>query len=143
MNFLELLGIEITTQEPGFVEASMEVKQHHLQAFGFLHGGITLALLETVGSYAGASYANLEKERPFGVSMNVQHVKRAVLGELITGVATFTGKEKNLYHFKVEAKDSTGDTISSGNFDVKIVTLERLAQLEKLEAQRSRTTESK
>ena len=142
MDFLELLGIKITNQEPGFVEASMEVKQHHLQAFGFLHGGVTLALLETVGSYAGAAYANLELERPFGVSINARHVKRAVLGEVITGVATFTGKEKNLYHFNVVAKDSKGDTISTGRFDVKIVTLERLAQLEKLEAERSRTNNS-
>ena len=143
MDFLELLGIKITKQEPGFVEASMEVKQHHLQAFGFLHGGVTLALLETVGSYAGAAYANLEKERPFGVSINAHHVKLAALGEVITGTATFTGSEKNLYHFDVEARDSKGDTISHGTFDVKIVTLERLAQLEKLEAERSFTKEDR
>lgn len=41
------LGVHFTKVEPGLVEAEMPITPALLQPFGFLHGGATIALLES------------------------------------------------------------------------------------------------
>src|SRR2546430_12112240 len=45
------LGIRITEIGPDFVRATMPVNEHTHQPFGVLHGGASVALAETVGSF--------------------------------------------------------------------------------------------
>ena len=100
------------------------------QPFGFVHGGATLALLETVGSRAAELRANLEVERPFGIHMDVRHFKAGVEGT-VRGVAEIDRVEGNKQFWRVTAYDDAGDVMSSGTFMTKIVSLERLAEKER------------
>ena len=47
------LGIEISAFGDNWLEASMPVDHRTTQPFGLLHGGVSVALAETVGSLAG------------------------------------------------------------------------------------------
>jgi len=128
--FVEFLDIEITSREPGRAEGIMPIKDEYRQPFGFLHGGATITLLETVASFASEDYADFEKERPFGVDVHVRHRKSGKQG-MLRGVAELDHVEGNKQFWSVVAYDDEGDVVSDGTVITKVVTLERLAQKER------------
>ncbi len=56
--FIEWLEFNITTIEPGYVEGELKFKEMHQQQNGWLHGGITSAILDTVEGYAAYTLVN-------------------------------------------------------------------------------------
>lgn len=122
-----LLGIRITEAAPDRCVAVMPIADTIRQPFGFVHGGATLALLETVASRAAELRADLETERPFGVHMDVRHFKSGQAGQ-VRGVAELDHVEGSKQVWRVAAYDDAGDVMSSGIFETKIVTLAYLAQ---------------
>ena len=124
---IDLLGIAVTVEEPGRVEAVMPITPQVKQPYGFVHGGATLALLETVASIGVGRMANLEVERPFGIHMDARHFKAGVSGS-VRGVAELDRVEGNKQFWRVTAYDDAGDVMTAGTFMTKIVSLERLAE---------------
>ena len=52
-NMLEHLAIEFTDFGDDYIEAIMPVDNRTIQPFGYLHGGASVVLAETLGSVAG------------------------------------------------------------------------------------------
>lgn len=134
--FVEFLDIQITSEAHGRAEATMPIKDEYRQPFGFLHGGATLTLLETVASYASEHYTDLSKERPFGIDVHVKHKKSGKEGMLL-GVAEIDRVEGSKQYWNVVAYDDEGDVVSDGVIVTKVVTLERLAQKERERKERN------
>lgn len=124
---ISLLGIRFTEATPERCEAVMPITDAVLQPFGFVHGGATLALLETVASRAAALRADLETERPFGTRVDVRHRKSGRAGS-VRGVAELERVEGVKQIWRVNAYDDEGDVMSTGTFETKIVTLAYLAE---------------
>lgn len=125
--FIEYLKIEALVSEKNHVELQMPILPEFLQPFGFLHGGATIALLESAASAGATNNANLEVERPFGVEVTVRHRKSGKVG-MLRGVADLEKIEGNKQYWRVVAYDDEGDIVSEGEVICKIVSLERLAQ---------------
>ena len=106
MTLLDTLGITTISVEKNRVEMRMPVRPEIYQPHGFLHGGATIALLESCASRAGEELTDFDKE-------------------LIFGLETTIGR-KQFWH--VIATDELGDTISEGTFITKIVTKEHFAE---------------
>jgi uncharacterized protein (TIGR00369 family) len=51
--FHELLGISVVHWEDGFVRLACETGPQHANRSGILHGGVSLALLDQAGAFAG------------------------------------------------------------------------------------------
>lgn len=82
---MEALGIRVTAVEDDALYGTLPVDERTRQPFGFLHGGASVALAETLGSIA----ANLAAEPghvAMGLEINANHVK-AVRSGLVTGCA--------------------------------------------------------
>ena len=126
-SFTEEMGFEFVVDEREHVEVTMEMSPRVTQPFGFLHGGVTIALLETAASRGAENMADLETELPFGIEARIRHKKSARSG-VIRGVATLDHVEKNKQIWNVAAYDDEGDVISDGIFITKIVTREYFAQ---------------
>ncbi len=124
---ISLLGIRFTEATPERCEAVMPITDAVLQPFGFVHGGATLALLETVASRAAELRADLETERPFGTRVDVRHRKSGRAGS-VRGVAELERVEGVKQIWRVNAYDDEGDVMSTGTFETKIVTLAYLAE---------------
>ena len=90
-------------------------------------GGVTLALVEAAASRAVDMRADYEKERPFGVHIEIDHKKPGRQG-VLRAIATFDHQEKNKQIWNIEVRDEDDDIVSDGIFVTKIVSLERLAQ---------------
>lgn len=128
--FIETCGITYESVSPEHCEASLVVTESVLQPAGYLHGGATLALLETVASSAAAIRIDTKKEVSLGVEANIKHRKPALPESKITGSATIKLIEGNKIVWDVIATDEAGNTISQGTFTTKTVSLERMAQKE-------------
>ena len=135
--FASELGIEFLSASSTHAEGRMPITDGILQPFGFVHGGATLALLETVGSEAAAWNLDLQKERVFGIRMDVRHKKSGKQG-WIRGIAELEHEEHGHAWWHVTAYDDAGDVMSEGTFETKRVTLAYLAEKEaKRRAQRN------
>jgi 1,4-dihydroxy-2-naphthoyl-CoA hydrolase len=75
------LGIEFVEITPERVVATMPITPIHHQPFGYLHGGASLTLAETVASLGGAMNAPPGK-LVFGLEINANHVRPRRSGTL-------------------------------------------------------------
>lgn len=117
---LDALGIQIVRVSPEEAVATMPVDHRTRQPFGFLHGGATAALLETVASLGAVERADLETESVFGVELNLEHVKSARDG-VVTGTATIVDVEPGRQVWAVESRNEDGDVLSLGTCVVRVV----------------------
>lgn len=75
------LGIRFTKLTDESLEAVMPVDARTRQPFGFLHGGASVVLAESLGSVAG--YLCTEGEQHVvGVEVNANHLRAVVEGEV-------------------------------------------------------------
>ena len=83
---IEQLGIEVTAVGEDWLAGTMPVDARTVQPFGLLHGGASVALAESLGSYAGNLCVDFTKFRCVGQEINANHV-RPVTSGLVTGTA--------------------------------------------------------
>lgn len=131
--FAHTLGVRFTQAGPDYAEAVMPITPALLQPFGFLHGGATLALLETVASAGGELACDGETEQPFGVESTIRHKKSGREGDTARGVAKLVDRKPSTkvgykLYWEVTAYDGAGDVLSEGTFVVKVVPKDYLAQ---------------
>lgn len=127
MSFTDELKIEFIEASAERVAAVMPLRPALHQPYGFVHGGVTLTLLETVASKGAEFYTDFASERPFGIGIEVRHRKSAREGTL-RGVAEIDHVEGRRQFWRVTAFDDAGDIVSDGTFVTKVVTLERLRE---------------
>ncbi len=135
MGLTDTLHIEPVSAGPTHAEAVMLVTPEVMQPYGFVHGGATLALLETAASLGAAQSFDAASERPFGVDVQVRHRKPGRAGTL-RGVADLARTEPSRaggvkQFWAVAAYDDEGDVVSEGSVMVKIVPLSRLEEKER------------
>ncbi len=134
MSLIDTLQITTTVDTPERVEMTMPIVEGVLQPHGFLHGGATIALLESCASRGADLRTDFSKELPFGLESTIRHKKPGKEG-LLHGLAELEhedpsyGGRKQFWH--VVATDDAGDVVSEGTFITKIVTLEHFANKQK------------
>ncbi|HLM04963.1 MAG TPA: PaaI family thioesterase [Blastococcus sp.] len=107
----EKLGIAITDFDPDRMVATMPVAGNE-QPFGLLHGGATCALMETIGSWAGALHAGPGKQ-VVGIELNVSYLRGATSG-VVTAVCTPVRRGRTLTTFLIEVTDESGRPTAAG-----------------------------
>lgn len=80
------LGIEFIAAGDDFVSARMPVDERTRQPAGVLHGGASVALAETLASWAATFVVDREKHHCVGLEINANHV-RAIGTGWVTGTA--------------------------------------------------------
>lgn len=82
---IEALGIKITEVGADFITGTMPVDARTKQPYGLLHGGASVTLAETLGTFAGIMSAPKGKFC-VGLDINANHTARATDG-IVTGIA--------------------------------------------------------
>lgn len=127
---LGVFDIETIVSEKDRVEMRMPITPDTYQPHGFLHGGITIALLESAASAGAENNTDFDKELPFGIDVQVRHRKSGKNGYL-RGVAELERVDGIKWYWTVTAYDDENDVISDGTIMVKIVPLTRLEEKKK------------
>ncbi len=69
------LGIEYLEVGTDFIRARMPVDYRTVQPMRMLHGGASVALAETLGSFAANITVDIEKQYCVGLEINANHIK--------------------------------------------------------------------
>lgn len=100
-----LLGIEFTDVGPERVVATMPVTPDHHQPFGYLHGGASVALAESVVS-VGASAGVWPAQVAFGLEINANHIRPKRDGTLrAEGERLHAGRTTQVWQVRITDED--------------------------------------
>ncbi len=112
-NLIKTLGITIIELSEKYAEAVMPVTEDNQQTMGFLHGGATIALAETIGGIG--SYAILPQEEGcVGMQISASHISSVNIGDTVIAKADLIHKGKRSHIWDVNIySEKTGRLISS------------------------------
>jgi 1,4-dihydroxy-2-naphthoyl-CoA hydrolase len=98
-DFLGLKWIEIGDD---FLKMSMPVNATTRQPYGFLHGGASCVLAETIGSIGSALVIDREKYYCVGLEINANHLRSVTEGIVIaTARPLHLGKTTHVWDIKI------------------------------------------
>ena len=117
---LEALGIEIVSIKKGEVVATMPVDERTHQPFGYLHGGASVALAETVASYGSVALINLETHTCFGLEINANHIKAKKEG-IVTAKATTIHQGRTTMVWEIKIVDEQNQLLCISRCTVAVV----------------------
>lgn len=119
-SLMERLGIEYIKVDKGFVVGKMPVDSRTKQPFGQLHGGATLALIETMAGIGSSYLIDMEKYEPRGVNIAANLV-RAVENGYVYCYGNIISQTQKSHLWKFEVKDEEENLIAFAQFTVVIV----------------------
>lgn len=100
------LGIEFLERGGDWLKARMPVDRRTTQPYGRLHGGASVALAETVASYAGMMTVDPEQKGVVGLEINANHIRAAREGWVVaTARAEAIGRTTQVWTIRVEEED--------------------------------------
>lgn len=108
---METLNIEFIDFGDDFVIAKMPVNSRVYQPDGVLHGGATVALAETTGSFAAHMFLNLKNAFVRGIEISANHIKSAKDGH-VYAKAKFIHKGRTTQLLEIKITDDNDNLIS-------------------------------
>jgi 1,4-dihydroxy-2-naphthoyl-CoA hydrolase len=101
------LGIQLTRLGPDFLEGTMPVDHRTRQPQGLLHGGASVVLAETLGSYGAFLTVDHNHHQVVGLEVNANHVRAARSG-IVTGIARplHRGRSTQVWEIRITDQES-------------------------------------
>ena len=125
--FAEHIGIRITEVGPDYLRATLPVSPAVHQPYGVLHGGVSVALAETVGSVAANLCIDIERQQCFGQEINANHL-RSVSSGVITATARPFHLGSRSHVWGIEIRDERGRLVCISRLTMAIVQRRESAQ---------------
>ena len=112
-SFAERIGIRITAVGSDYLRATLHVTPDLHQPYGILHGGISVALAETVGSLAAGLCVDPERFMCLGQEINANHL-RAMTSGTVTGTArpVHVGRSTQVWDIRIEDEQGRAVCVS-------------------------------
>jgi uncharacterized protein (TIGR00369 family) len=117
---LEALDITIVEAAEDRLVATMLIGPNHRQPEGYLHGGISVALAETVASTGSTLHIDRKRQMAFGLEINANHVRPKRDG-LVTATGTPIHIGRNTHVWDVRIVDEQGKLICVSRCTVAVV----------------------
>lgn len=115
---IERMGITLTEVSPQRAVGTMPVAGN-TQPFGLLHGGASVVLAETLGSYAAGAHAGPDR-RAVGIEINATH-HRAVTDGVVTGTATAVHLGGRVATYDVVVEDALGRRVCTARLTCMLI----------------------
>lgn len=107
---IQTLGIEIVELRDDAIVARMPVDRRTTQPAGVLHGGASVALAETVASWAGFLAVDRERFHVVGQEINANHVRPVFTG-WVTATATPAALGRRSHVWEIRIVDDAGKLV--------------------------------
>lgn len=122
MEALQIRFIEFSNES---LTAEMPVNQNTIQPYGFLHGGATMALAESVGGALSLLSLEDSSEIAVGVEINANHLLPVMKGN-VKACASFLRKGKTIHVVDIRVTDASERLVSVCRLTNKILKKEEL-----------------
>lgn len=119
-NLIGRLGIELCAIGDDFLAARMPVDARTCQPFGILHGGASVALAETVGSYAAYLTLDDPARMVVGLEINANHLRPVSCG-WVTGTARPLHVGRATQVWEIRITDDGGQLVCVSRHTVAVV----------------------
>jgi 1,4-dihydroxy-2-naphthoyl-CoA hydrolase len=86
-NVWDCLDIRLVSATKDCLIATMPIGPNHRQPLGYLHGGISITLAESLASLGSVMNIDAERQTAFGQEINASHLRSKREG-MVTGTAT-------------------------------------------------------
>lgn len=116
----EAFGIEITKIEEKSITGSLTVDHRHLRPGNIMNGGVSLVLIETMGSFTSYLQIDPKKQNAFGIQVNANHISIARPGDVLTAKSEPVHVGKTTHIWDVNITNQLGKLVSSGRITMLV-----------------------
>lgn len=125
-NFGKHLGMDFTIVEAGVVEYRLEIMEMHLATTKASHGGVQAALMDAVLGVAALSEVCSEGKVVSTVSLNVNYLSPAFLGDTLFAKAKVIKRGKSLLFTHGEIYNQNGKCLVTASATMNAYPVEKL-----------------
>jgi 1,4-dihydroxy-2-naphthoyl-CoA hydrolase len=116
----ESFGIEITEIGEDSITGTLTVDERHLRPGKIMNGGVSLVLIETMGSVSSCLYLDFEKQNAFGIQVSANHLSIARPGDKLTAKSKAVHIGKTTQIWDVTITNQKEKLISSGRITMLV-----------------------
>ena len=116
----EVLDIMLVAAEKDRVVATMPIGPQHRQQLGYLHGGVSVVLAESLASLGASLNVDSDKYIVFGLEINANHLRPKREGTL-TGVAVPLHRGRGTHVWEVRITDEQDRLVCISRCTVAVV----------------------
>ncbi len=106
--FAEYVGIELLEVSEGSARARMEVKEHHLNGVGIVHGAAIFSLADLAFAVASNSHGTVA----LAINADISFMKAATKGAVLYADAREVSRNPKLASYTIRITDGDGDLIA-------------------------------
>ena len=96
------------------IAAHLTVDHRHLRPGNIMNGGVSLVLIETIGSIAASCFVDLKTQNPLGLQVSANHLTIAHPGDQLTATASAVHVGKTTHIWEVIIVNQKEKVVSSG-----------------------------
>ncbi len=116
----DVLDIKLVQAEKERVVATMPVGPNHRQQVGYLHGGVSVVLAESLASIGAVLNIDADRQMAFGLEINANHLRPKREG-LLTGIATPITRGRTTHVWDIKITDENDKLICVSRCTIAIV----------------------
>lgn len=121
---MESLGIEIVELDKNKVVMSMPVDERTHQPYGYLHGGASVLLAETIASIGATLHVDVNEKDVFGMEINANHIRSKRDGKVFAiGTPLHIGRTTQVW--SIEIKDENDKLVCISRCTIGVVERKR------------------
>jgi uncharacterized protein (TIGR00369 family) len=103
-----------------WISARMPIDVRTIQPYGLLHGGVSVALAETLGSTAAHHCVDDNVFLPVGIQISANHVQGVREG-IVHGVARALHLGRTIHLWEIRISNDAGQLVCASKLTVSIV----------------------
>ena len=116
----EVLDITLVQADRDKVVATMLIGPQHRQQIGYLHGGVSVVLAESLASLGAVLNIDVDRQMAFGLEINANHLRPKRDG-VVTGVATPITRGRTTHVWDIRITDENDKLICISRCTVAIL----------------------
>ena len=115
-----VLDIKLVEAKKDRVVATMPIGPNHRQQVGYLHGGVSVVLAESLASLGSVLNIDAERQMAFGLEINANHLRPKRDG-ILTGVAIPITRGRTTHVWDIKITDEQDKLVCISRCTVAIV----------------------
>ena len=116
----ETYGIDIIEVGDDFVSGKLTVDHRHLRPGNIMNGGVSLVLIETLGSLSSYLFINPETQNAFGIQVTANHLSIARPGDDLIAKSSLVHAGRTTQVWDVNITNQNDKLVSSGRVTMLI-----------------------
>src|SRR5437588_1503196 len=116
----DILDIKLVVAQKDKVVATMPIGPNHRQQVGYLHGGISVVLAESIASLGSVLNIDANQQMAFGLEINANHLRPKREGQL-TAVATPIHRGRTTHVWDIRIVDEHDKLVCISRCTVAVV----------------------